>query len=88
MLLKPSVSQWPTPELLIMLLGEDGEKKLEKRMKDALRMVSQAVGLAGLEVSLCSTGYKNAELPGQKLKMQLYRDTSLHLKQFIRAPGM
>lgn len=40
------------PEPLLMLLGGDGGKKLEEHMKDVLRMVSQAVGLAGLEVSL------------------------------------
>lgn len=44
-----------------MLLGEDGgKKKREEHMKDVLRMVSQAVGLAGLEVSLCSMGYKKS----------------------------
>lgn len=57
-------------------------------MKGVLSMVSQAVSLAGLEVSLCGMGYKKAELPGWKLKMQLYRDTSLYLKQFISAPGI
>ena len=75
------------PEPLITLLGEDGEKKLEEHMKDVLRIVCQAVGLAGLEVLLCSMGYKKAELPGQKLKMQLYSNTSLYLKWFISTPG-
>ena len=50
------------PEPLITLLGEDGEKKLEEHIKDVLRMVSEAVGLAGLVVALCSMGYKKAEL--------------------------
>lgn len=52
------------PEPLITFLGEDGEKKLEEYMKDVLRMVSQAFSLAGLEVALCTVGYKKAELPG------------------------
>lgn len=49
-------------------------------------MVSWVVGLAALEIAVCSTGYKKATLPEQKLKMEFYRDTSLYLKQFISAP--
>jgi len=51
MILKSSVSLWPIP-----WLGEDGDKKLEEHRRDLLRTVSQAVSLAGLEVSLCSMG--------------------------------
>ena len=40
------------PETLIMLLAEDGEKKLEEYIKNILKMVSQAVSLADLEISL------------------------------------
>lgn len=76
------------PEPLIMLLGEDGEKKLVEHIKNIQRMVSWAVNLAALEISHCSTGYRKAALPEQKLKMQFYRDTSLYLKQFISAPDI
>lgn len=71
-----------------MLLGEDGEKNLVEYVKNTLRMVSQAVSLATLEISLCSMDCKKAALPEQKLKMQFYRDTSLYLKQFISAPDI
>lgn len=76
------------PKLLIVLLGEDGEKKLVEYIKNTLTMVSQTASLAALEISLWSTGYKKAALPEQKLKMQFYRDTSLYLTKFISTPDI